>query len=1033
MFSKIKSVAAAVACVLTASQAMAMPVNPEPRLITQPNGSTIAVRPMGDEKILWFETLDDGDILVKNPLTNYFEYADISYLPTGNELVSSGLIYGWAPTFSIPAFNYQDLMEAWKAAWENSDDGHSHAVQAADQAASGQGGSGSGGGAAGAPAPAQWVYDSLYIMVEFTDYQFNDSASVWSDKIFGGYPSSVLTGSVNDYYEELTQGGLYFTPASESQGTANDGFIKVQLPKVHPQLARNFSGWRSTLQEAFDAAKSHIDFSQYDADSNGSITKEELLISFIVAGRESSYNGSESEGFWGHAYFSNDFGTDDGVTVSPGYMGFGERQGPSGSDYNSTIGIIAHELGHSAFNLRDLYNSPTAISYWGLMGTGSWGYSSLDGDRLGDRPVHMMAMSKKTAYLKDNTYGIFDSTVVNPTTSAQQLSTAHPFGTADYEFFEIPGETGSEYWLVEQRKVEGYDRGLIRNDSMGFAPGDTGMLVSYRENSSRLWIRRMSGETVGTRKTDMLYGGHVTEFTPDSTYNSNYPDSGNFSGVSITNVSAPQDQMTFDLARVAEPAFPCAEFSDTVANHESAGRIYSVTEGQICYTFGCFGGTTNYYTTGANENLGSFFLPTYTTLDLAETDQDYFVSGSCPAGDFIAPVITLNGSANETIYQNQSWTDPGATASDNVDGNLTSSIVVSGDTVNTSVVGTYTVRYNVSDAAGNAATEVTREVNVVADWVPPTITLNGDSVMTIALGGTYSEPGYSATDNVDGDLTSSVVVGGDTVNTNAVGTYVITYNVSDTAGNAAAQVTRTVHVADQQDTTAPVITLVGSTSITITVGDSYSEPGYSATDNVDGNITANVVVGGDVVNPNAVGTYVVTYNVSDAAGNAAQQVTRTVTVEAQVDTTAPVITLTGSTSITITVGDSYSEPGYSATDNVDGDITANVVVGGDVVDPNTAGTYVVTYNVSDAAGNAAQQVTRTVTVEAQSGGACFNTTMQAHIDANRAKILYGSNIYTVVPAGQTHEYLGSTVINLGTVVALEETAPGHWVKVTSCN
>lgn len=954
MFRQIKAAmtaATAVVCILSASQASAMPVNPEPRLITQPNGSTIAVRPMGDEKILWFETLDDGDILVQNPLTKYYEYADISYLPTGNELVSSGLVYGWAPLFNIPAFNYQDLMDAWKSAWENSDDGHSHAVQAADQAAGGQGGSSSGGGASAAPTPGQWVYDSLFIMVEFTDYQFVDNEAVWSDKIFGGYPGSVSAGSVNDYYQELAAGGLYFTPATETQGTANDGFIKVQLPKAHPQLARSFSGWRTTLQEAFDAAKSQIDFSQYDTNGNGTVDKTELLISFIVAGRESSYNGSESEGFWGHAYFSNNFGTDDGVTVSTGYMGFGERQGPTSDPYNSTIGIIAHELGHSAFNLRDLYNSPTAISYWGLMGSGSWGYSSVDGDRLGARPVHMMAMSKKTAYMKDQTYGIFDATIVTPTTSTQQLTTAHPFGTADYEFFQFPGETSNEYWIVEQRKVEGYDRGLIRNGGSAtgdMQPGDTGVLISYRENSSRLWIRRVSGQTVGTRKTDMLYGGHVTDFTPDSTFNSNYPDSGNYSGLSITNVSTPQDQMTFDLALAVEPPFPCQEYSDTVANHETAGRVYSVTEGQTCYTFGCFGGTTNYYTTGANESLGSFFVPTYTTLDLAETDEDYFVSGSCPEGDFVAPVISLNGDSNVTVYQNQSWTDPGATATDNVDGNLTSSIVVSGDTVNTAVIGSYTIRYNVSDAAGNAATEVTREVNVVADWVPPTITLNGSATMTVALNGSFVDPGYSATDNVDGDITANVVVGGDTVDTTTEGTYVITYNVTDAAGNPAQEQTRTVNVVEEQDTTAPVITL------------------------------------------------------------------------------------TGSTSITLTVGDSYSEPGYSATDNVDGDITANVVVGGDVVDPNTAGTYVVTYNVSDAAGNPAQEVTRTVTVQ-PAGGACFNTTLQDHIDAGRAEVLYGSNIYTVVPTGQSNEYLGSTVINLSTVAALEETAPGHWIKVTSCN
>ncbi|WP_420571380.1 S8 family serine peptidase [Kordia sp.] len=81
--------------------------------------------------------------------------------------------------------------------------------------------------------------------------------------------------------------------------------------------------------------------------------------------------------------------------------------------------------------------------------------------------------------------------------------------------------------------------------------------------------------------------------------------------------------------------------------------------------------------------------------------------------DTEAPVITLNGAATITLTVGDSFTDPGATATDNVDGNLTSSIVVTGS-VNTAVEGTYTLNYNVSDAAGNAATQVSRTVNVNA-------------------------------------------------------------------------------------------------------------------------------------------------------------------------------------------------------------------------------------------------------------------------------------------------------------------------------
>lgn len=85
------------------------------------------------------------------------------------------------------------------------------------------------------------------------------------------------------------------------------------------------------------------------------------------------------------------------------------------------------------------------------------------------------------------------------------------------------------------------------------------------------------------------------------------------------------------------------------------------------------------------------------------------------------------------------------------------------------------------------------------------------------------------------------------------------------------------------------------------------------------------------------------------------------------DTTPPVISLLGNATVNHTQGTTYTDAGATASDNVDGDITPNIIVGGDTIDENTAGTYTITYDVSDAAGNAATQVTRTVNVG--SGGA----------------------------------------------------------------
>ncbi len=343
-------------------------------------------------------------------------------------------------------------------------------------------------------------------------------------------------------------------------------------------------------------------------------------------------------------------------------------------------------------------------------------------------------------------------------------------------------------------------------------------------------------------------------------------------------------------------------------------------------------------------------------------DYTVIIEGSGP--DTTPPVITLNGAASVDLNVGDTYTELGATASDNVDGDLTSSIVIGGDTVNTNLAGTYVVTYNVSDAAGNAAVEVTRTVNVIPDTTAPVITLNGASTINLTVGDTYTEQGATATDNIDGDLTSSIAIGGDIVNTSLAGTYVVTYNVSDAAGNAAVEVTRTVNV--NPDTTAPVITLNGAATINLNVGETYTELGATASDNVDGDLTSSIVIGGDTVNTSLAGTYVVTYNVSDAAGNAAVEVTRTVNVIP--DTTAPVITLNGASTITLTVGDTYTEQGATATDNIDGDLTSSIVIGGDTVNTSSAGTYTVTYNVSDAAGNAAIEVTRTVNVNEPSNG-----------------------------------------------------------------
>ncbi len=155
-----------------------------------------------------------------------------------------------------------------------------------------------------------------------------------------------------------------------------------------------------------------------------------------------------------------------------------------------------------------------------------------------------------------------------------------------------------------------------------------------------------------------------------------------------------------------------------------------------------------------------------------------------------------------------------------------------------------------------------------------------------------------------------------------------------------------------------VITLLGDNPITLEVGSPYNEPGATAINENNEDVSDNIVISG-TVDHSTVATYTLTYDAKDAENNDALSVIRTVNI---VDTTAPIITLLGEESVSIEVGSSYTDAGATAEDNYDGDLTSNIVTNNSV-DTATAGNYLVTYNVTDANGNTATEVHRTVTVE----------------------------------------------------------------------
>ncbi|HZS07224.1 MAG TPA: immunoglobulin-like domain-containing protein [Blastocatellia bacterium] len=252
-------------------------------------------------------------------------------------------------------------------------------------------------------------------------------------------------------------------------------------------------------------------------------------------------------------------------------------------------------------------------------------------------------------------------------------------------------------------------------------------------------------------------------------------------------------------------------------------------------------------------------------------------------------------------------------------------------------IGTTTVTAH--DDAGNSCS-FTVTIN---DTRPLTITVNGDNPLTVECHGTFTDPGVTPSNSAATVTTSG------TVDVNTPGNYTLTYTATD--GTNTTTATRTVSVVD---TVSPTIALNGAETVTVECHGTFTDPGATASDTCAGNLTSSIAVTGSV-DVNVPGTYELIYSVADSADNAAS-VTRTVNV---VDTTPPVITLTGANPLTVQCHTSFTDPGASAADGCAGNVA---VTASGSVNANMPGTYTITYTASDPAGNAATPVTRTVNV-----------------------------------------------------------------------
>jgi hypothetical protein len=335
--------------------------------------------------------------------------------------------------------------------------------------------------------------------------------------------------------------------------------------------------------------------------------------------------------------------------------------------------------------------------------------------------------------------------------------------------------------------------------------------------------------------------------------------------------------------------------------------------------------------------------------------------------DKTPPVITLSGNDTITIEQGETFTDPGYSAMDNSDGNITKQVNINkylntnpSVTFDPLVPGMYYFDYTVKDRAGNEAEMQRRVVIVLQDHTAPVIDVAlPDTVKEEVLSPLEIPELFSAFDLVDGDLTGNVVIDTSLVNMKKTGIYPVTYTVSDASANKAV-VYRWIWVVDTQ---APTLKLIGSPTVNHEVNVPYTDSGVVYSDNYDtqAELFSNLIVVNNV-NITKPGIYSVTYSLTDNSGNGPVQVVRSVNIS---DNTNPVITLIGDSSITLEANTMLVDPGVKVSDNYDENLT--VVKTGTFYPKfpsgfaNDLGTFTIIYTVTDSAGNTAS-VTRNIKV-----------------------------------------------------------------------
>lgn len=277
---------------------------------------------------------------------------------------------------------------------------------------------------------------------------------------------------------------------------------------------------------------------------------------------------------------------------------------------------------------------------------------------------------------------------------------------------------------------------------------------------------------------------------------------------------------------------------------------------------------------------------------------------------------------------------------------------------------TILVKYASSDQSGNQA--IAYRWVIVYDSSRPVLVLKGNAHVKVEVNTSYTDAGVDPADYFfDAQQLSALIVMSGSVNIHKVGTYMLTYNLTNPYGLKATPVIRTVDVID---TIAPIIKLNGPAKDSVEVNEPYNDPGATAKDNYYSGVS--LLKGGSFYTlfssgtPSRLGTYTAVYTAEDSSGNKTS-ISRSIKV---FDSVAPVVILKGPAVDTVCRWATFSDSGYIVTDNYYKILAIDTE--GSYKNTSLPGLYKFRYKATDSSGNIGYSAYRYVYVRSEEDNEC---------------------------------------------------------------